>query len=50
MDGEIDAVVRGDPFVGQGGSYELASVYFLISVLFLLSGPGRYALDQKLFR
>jgi putative oxidoreductase len=44
------AVVRGDPFVGQGGSYELASVYFVIALLFLLSGPGRYSLDQKIFR
>jgi putative oxidoreductase len=44
------AVVRGDPFVGQSGSYELASVYFVIAVLFLLSGPGRYSLDHKLFR
>jgi putative oxidoreductase len=44
------AIVRGDPFVGQGGSYELAAVYFVISVLFLLSGPGRYSVDHKLFR
>jgi putative oxidoreductase len=44
------AVVRGDPFVGQGGSYELAAVYLVVSILFLLTGPGKLSLDDKLFR
>lgn len=44
------AVVRGDPFVGQGGSWELAALYFVMSVLFILSGPGRYSADAKIFR
>jgi putative oxidoreductase len=43
------AVVRGDPFVGQS-SYELAAVYFVVALLFLLTGPGRYSLDHKIFR
>ena len=34
---------HGDPFVSKGGgpSYELATVYFACTVLFLLLGPGR---------
>jgi putative oxidoreductase len=45
------AIVRGDPFVGQGGgSYELASIYLCMAVLFILTGPGRYSVDQKIFR
>jgi putative oxidoreductase len=43
---------RGDPFVaaGPGGaSYELAAVYFGISLLLLLVGAGRHSMDRKLF-
>ncbi|NCO33530.1 MAG: DoxX family protein [Armatimonadetes bacterium CG2_30_59_28] len=40
---------RGDPFVGKGPSYELALVYLVISLLFLLMGPGRISLDAKIF-
>jgi putative oxidoreductase len=45
------AVVLGDPFVpkGPGGSYELASIYFCIALLLLLSGPGRFSVDRVLF-
>jgi putative oxidoreductase len=43
-------VGRGDPFVGQGGpSYELALLYWMLSLLFILIGPGRYSLDAQLF-
>lgn len=42
-------VSRGDPFVGRGASYELALVYLVISVLFLVFGPGRFSLDSLLF-
>ncbi len=42
---------RGDPFVGTGGpSFELALVYWVLALLFLLIGPGRYSLDAQLFR
>lgn len=46
------AIVRGDPFVGQGqgGSWELAALYFVMALLFILSGPGRYSADDKIFR
>jgi putative oxidoreductase len=46
----MHAFVMGDPFISKGGgSYELPLIYFLISTLFLVMGPGRYALDKKLF-
>lgn len=42
--------VMGDPFVSTGGgSYELAAVYFSISLLFLAFGPGNYSVDKKIF-
>jgi len=40
---------RGQPFVGKGGSYELALVFASIAILFLSMGPGRYSLDAALF-
>jgi putative oxidoreductase len=44
------AVIRGDPFVAKGGpSYELAITYLLISLILLFIGPGKFALDYKLF-
>lgn len=44
------AVVNGDPFVGQGASYELALVYLVLSIHFLIAGPGKYSLDQQIFK
>ncbi len=43
-------IPRGDPFVGAPGepSYELAALYLVIALLFLLAGPGRLALDYLL--
>ncbi len=44
------AVVLGDPFVSKGGgSYELALLYFVISVIFLFTGPGKFSIDTHLF-
>ena len=44
------AVVRDDPFVGKGGpSWELAGVYFVMALLFILSGPGKFSLDRAFF-
>ena len=46
-------ISKGDPFVNppgrQGGSWELASVYFAISLLLMLVGPGALSLDALLF-
>lgn len=43
------AIVKGDPFVGHEGSYELAAIYFCISVLLITVGAGKYSLDNKFF-
>ncbi|MBX2995211.1 MAG: DoxX family protein [Bdellovibrionaceae bacterium] len=42
------AIVMGDPFVGTS-SYELALVYFSLSVLFITQGPGYFSLDRIVF-
>lgn len=44
------AVTQGQAFVGRGGSYELPLVYLMVSILFLLAGPGRFSLDRALFK
>jgi putative oxidoreductase len=46
-------LMNGDPWVPgpghQGGSAELASIYFAIAVLLMLLGPGRLSADAYLF-
>ena len=43
-------IKSGLPFVSSGTpSYELALVYFFISILFLVTGSGRYSLDHLIF-
>ena len=44
------AIVRGDPFVGRGGSYELALVYAAIAALLMVGGPGMISLDAFIAR
>jgi putative oxidoreductase len=43
-------VPKGDPFVGRGGSYELAAVYLAIMLVLLLRGAGQLSLDALLCR
>jgi putative oxidoreductase len=51
MIGAILIAHRGDPWINPGGkSWELASLYLLISAVLLLSGPGRYSLDATIFK
>lgn len=38
-----------DPFVGSGGSYELALLFLCVSFLLLLSGPGSLSVDKMIF-
>ncbi len=47
----LHAVVLGDPFVNTkgGGSYELSTLFLVISILFIVAGPGRYSLDRLIF-
>lgn len=47
----MHAVVRGDPFVSQGGgpAYELAAVYLFFAIFVVVYGPGRFSLDRKVF-
>ena len=43
-------VGQGHPFVGAGGpSFELALVYWVVALLLILLGPGRFSLDAQLF-
>jgi putative oxidoreductase len=44
---------KGHPFVpgpGEQGSYELAAVYLVCSILLLLQGAGCFSLDALMFR
>ncbi|NMO18334.1 DoxX family protein [Pyxidicoccus fallax] len=45
-------ISKGDPLVAKGGgaSWELAGLYLVIALCFILVGPGRFSLDSKLFR
>lgn len=40
------AVIMGQPFVGKDGSYELAAIYFVIAILLMIAGPGKFSLDD----
>jgi putative oxidoreductase len=50
MSGAYFIAHRGDPWINPGGkSFELASVYFLIALTILFTGPGRFSLDHLFF-
>ena len=40
---------KGQPFIGQGGSWELAGVYLVNALTLLLLGPGALSVDARLF-
>lgn len=42
-------IQRGDPFVGREGSWESAGLYFVLSLMVILTGPGILSLDALLF-
>jgi len=42
-------ILKGDPFVGKGGSYELAAVHGAIALAVGLVGPGTLSLDHAIF-
>jgi putative oxidoreductase len=44
----LHAIVMGDPFIGPK-SFELATVYLLIAIVFITIGAGNFSLDRKLF-
>jgi putative oxidoreductase len=49
----LHAIVLHDPFVSSSkeqGSYELAALYLCISLLLILTGPGKFSLDSVFFR
>lgn len=46
----MHAISFGHPFVSKGGpSFEPATTYFMISLMILVMGAGRFSIDSKLF-
>jgi putative oxidoreductase len=47
----MHAVIFQQPFVDMKGgpSFELALVYFAIALLLLITGPGKYSADYRMF-
>lgn len=45
-------ISRGDAMVASGpgqGSWELAGLYFVLSLMFILAEPGKFSIDKALF-
>lgn len=42
----MHAIIKGDPFIG---GYELAVAYLVVAIVLIITGPGKYSLDNKLF-
>ena len=45
----MHAIMKGDPFVARGSSYEVPAVYLALTILLIAAGPGRLSLDRVLF-
>jgi putative oxidoreductase len=42
-------ISKGDPWISTGGAaWEMAGIYFSLSILLLLVGPGRFSVDALL--
>ena len=42
-------ISKGDPWISKGGgSWELAGIYLVLSIMFFLVGPGRFSVDAIL--
>lgn len=48
----VHLIMNGDPFVSftGGGSYDHALLFLVISLVFLVLGPGRFSVDRLVFR
>lgn len=42
-------IAQGQPYVGKGGSWELAGVHGAVALMVGLVGPGRLSVDHALF-
>jgi len=46
----LHMIILKQPFIAKaGGSYELAAVFFALSVLLMATGPGRFSVDRLIF-
>jgi putative oxidoreductase len=45
----LSHIQKGQPFVGKGGSYELAALHGAIAAMLALVGPGKLSVDHALF-
>ena len=42
----LHAIIKGDPYIG---GYELAIAYLVCAVMLIITGPGKYSVDHKIW-